>query len=189
MRTPTKFATGLMGLGLLAVSYKLGLPPVTAVANTAQPVQTPSAPEPTTAPSLAPSTPTNPTQNKPITNTSGSTVTKPKPTSKPAATTKPAPVDPAPVDPPATSTSVTKTGSSVGYRFGTVQVSVTKDASGSITDIGLVRAGATGGRQAAFTSLVSMAIAAQGSSFGNISQATYTTDAFKTALDSALANF
>ena len=75
------------------------------------------------------------------------------------------------------------------YRFGTVQVSVTKDAAGAITAISTVQASATGGRQAAFNSRQVAAVSAQGSSFGNISQATYTTQAFKDALDSALAKF
>jgi len=69
-----------------------------------------------------------------------------------------------------------------------VQLSVTK-ANGKITKIGLVQAGATGGRQGAFSYLVQYAVAAQGTSFGNLGGATFTTEAFKQALDSALAKF
>jgi len=86
------------------------------------------------------------------------------------------------------SASVTKTGDAVAYRFGTIQVQVT-EVSGKITDITLLQAGATGGRSAAFSYLVDYAIQAQGSNFGNISGATYTTDAFVQSLDSALAQF
>jgi uncharacterized protein with FMN-binding domain len=83
---------------------------------------------------------------------------------------------------------VTKTGSAIGYQFGVVQVSVTKTGS-KITSIGLVQAQATHGRQAAFSSLVSAAISANGTGFGNLGGATYTTQAFKEALSSALAKF
>ena len=84
--------------------------------------------------------------------------------------------------------SVTKTGDAIAYRFGTIQVEVT-EVSGKITDITLLQAGATGGRSAAFSYLVDYAIQAQGSNFGNISGATYTTAAFVQSLDSALAQF
>lgn len=172
-----------MGVGVLAVSFKLGLPAQHAIAlGTATP-ETSAQPSPTspaiTQPSKAP------------TAQSGVTA-KPKPAKKPAAsggtTTKP-------VTPPATgggnvtAAPATKTGDAIMYRFGTVQVSVTKDAAGAITTVTTVQASATGGRQAAFNSLQAAAVSAQGSSFGNISQATYTTQAFKDALDSALAKF
>jgi uncharacterized protein with FMN-binding domain len=48
---------------------------------------------------------------------------------------------------------------------------------------------ATHGRQSAFSPLVQAAIAANGTNFGNLSGATYTTDAFKQALESALGKF
>lgn len=181
MRISTKLATGLMGVGVLAVAYKLGVPTDTLTAApatdgtttslTTDPAATPAAtPQPTSsaAPSKAP-------------NTSGST-SKPS-ASKPAATTDPAP---APAPKPV-STTVTKTGDAINYRFGTIQLSVTRDNSGAITAVGLVQAGATGGRSAAFASLKQAALDAQGSGFGNVSGATYTTEAFKQALDSAIA--
>ncbi len=87
-----------------------------------------------------------------------------------------------------TPTEVTKTGTSIRYRFGTVQVSVTK-TDGKITAVNLLQAGATGGRGQAFDFLVQYTIDAQGSSFGNISGATYTTDAYKQSLNAALAQF
>ena len=72
----------------------------------------------------------------------------------------------------------TATGIAIPYQFGTVQLSVTK-ANGKITAVGMVQASATNGRQQAFNYLVQAAIQAQGTSFGNISGATYTTDVFK----------
>ena len=79
----------------------------------------------------------------------------------------------------------TATGDALPYQFGTIQLSVTKVA-GKITDVGLVQASANGGREQAFSYLVTAAIESQGTGFANISGATYTTDAFKQALDSAI---
>ncbi|MEY4310680.1 MAG: hypothetical protein RLZ71_606 [Actinomycetota bacterium] len=81
---------------------------------------------------------------------------------------------------------VTATGDAVQYQYGTVQLSVTRD-SGKITKVDLVQAGATAGREQAFPYLQQYAIDSNGSSFGNLSGATYTTDAFKQALDSAIS--
>jgi uncharacterized protein with FMN-binding domain len=78
------------------------------------------------------------------------------------------------------------TGNAIDYRYGTVQLKVTKTA-GKIDSIDLVQAGATAGRDQAFSMLVDAAVKANGSSFGNVGGATYTTDAFKQALDSALS--
>ena len=79
----------------------------------------------------------------------------------------------------------TATGSAVDYRYGTVQVSVTK-ANGKITNVTMVQSGATAGREQAFPTLIQAAVSANGSNFGNLSGATFTTDAFKQALDSAV---
>lgn len=88
------------------------------------------------------------------------------------------------------STGDANNGSATGEVFesgyGPVQLKVTKTA-GKITAIDLVQAQATGGREQAFSMLVDAAISANGSSISNISGATYTTDAFKQALDSALS--
>lgn len=78
------------------------------------------------------------------------------------------------------------TSDAISYRFGTVQLKVT-ETSGKITAIDLVQASATAGRDQAFSYLVTDAISANGSSFSNLSGATFTTDAFKQALDNAIA--
>jgi uncharacterized protein with FMN-binding domain len=85
-----------------------------------------------------------------------------------------------------TSKTGSATGDSINYEFGTIQLNVT-ETNGKITAIDLVQAGATGGREQAFSYLVTDAISANGTSFGNLSGATYTTDAFKQALDSAIS--
>jgi uncharacterized protein with FMN-binding domain len=84
------------------------------------------------------------------------------------------------------SSPATAQGDPIDYQFGTVQVSVTR-SNGKITAIDYVQDTATAGREQAFSMLTEAAISANGSNFGNISGATYTTDAFKQALDSAIA--
>lgn len=77
-------------------------------------------------------------------------------------------------------------GDAIDYQYGTIQVEVVRSG-GKISAVNLLSADATDGRAAAFPSLVQAAIDAQGSSFGNVSGATFTTDAFKLALDSAIS--
>ena len=74
------------------------------------------------------------------------------------------------------------------YRFGYVTLTVTKE-NGKITAVSYGNSTATNGRAAAFPYLVQYAIAAQGTNFSNLSGATYTVDAFKQALTSALSKF
>lgn len=116
---------------------------------------------------------------------------KPKPTKTgtptPTKTSTPTPT-PTKTTPP--STKVSHTSSPVNYRFGTVQLTVTKSGS-TITSINMNQAGATNGRAAAFPYLVQLAMTAQSGSFDTsmMSGATYSTDAFMQALKDALAQF
>lgn len=80
----------------------------------------------------------------------------------------------------------TATSDDIPYQFGDIQLTVTK-ANGKITKIDYGNSTASAGRDQAFPYLVQYAIQAQGSSFSNVSGATYTTDAFKQALDSAIS--
>jgi len=86
----------------------------------------------------------------------------------------------------ASSASGSATGDAIGYQYGTIQVKVTESA-GKITAVDLVQADATAGREQAFPYLVKDAISSNGTSFGNLSGATFTTDAFKQALESAIS--
>lgn len=79
----------------------------------------------------------------------------------------------------------TVTGAAIDYIYGTVQLSVTSE-NGAITAVNLIQATASAGRDTAFPALQQYAVQANGSNFGNLSGATYTTDAFKQALDSAI---
>ena len=99
------------------------------------------------------------------------------------------------LNPPTTSSTVsgpttepdkTVTSDQITYQYGYVELTVTKSA-GKISAIDIGNSGATEGRQQAYPALVDEAIKAQGSSFGNLGGATYTTEAFKKALDNAIA--
>ena len=89
---------------------------------------------------------------------------------------------------PTTPATVTKsaTGDPINYPFGTIQVSV-KQGNGKLTAINFLKEQASGGRDQAFPYLVQYALKANGSNFGNLSGASYTTQAFKQALDSAVS--
>lgn len=70
-----------------------------------------------------------------------------------------------------------------------MQLEVVKTGS-TITAINLIQATVDGGRyQSVPSALVQSALSAQGTSFSNISRATFTSEAFRSALESALAQF
>ncbi len=80
----------------------------------------------------------------------------------------------------------TVTGDAVPYAYGTVQLEVVRQG-GKLAAVNLIQSGATAGRGQAFPLLQKAAVDAQGTNFANQSGATYTTDAFKTALESAIS--
>ena len=143
---------------------------------------TPAPTGPTTDPTPSPT----PTPTKTGTPTPTKTGT---PTPTPTKTTTPTPT-PTKTTTPKPAAKVSHTSSPVYYRFGTVQLTVTKSGS-KITDITMDQAGATNGRAAAFPYLVSLALSAQNASFDTsmMSGATYSTDAFMQALNDALTQF
>ena len=198
MRNGTKTFVGIVSLGVLAAGYQAGL--AAEVSNgfsAAAPVINQSPAVTPVAPAIVSTDPAaTPAATTPVSTTAQTSAASPN--AVPTTTTSPAPVStpkpktstaPAPAQDPAPATpGVSKNGSAVQYRYGTVQVAVTK-SNGKITAVNLLQEGATGGRQAAFTYLADLAVQANGSSFGNLSGATYTTDAFKQSLESALAKF
>ncbi|MEY3846343.1 MAG: hypothetical protein RJA66_610 [Actinomycetota bacterium] len=197
MRKSTQAFLGVVSLGLVAAGYQAGL--AAEVSNgfsAAAPAElTSAAPAsnatPTSAAAASPSAESPSPVETPVSSTS--TAPAPAPASTPK-TTVPAPVSTpkapaqAPAAPAPSGNSSTKTGAAVQYRYGVIQVSVTK-SNGKVTGVDLIQQGATGGRQAAFTYLVDLAIQANGTSFGNLSGATFTVDAFKQSMESALAKF
>ena len=202
MRQTTKAIISIASIGLIAASYKFGLEAPAAFANadaiaqaqnpnqaTGQPTATPSTPSEPGNPTATPSTPAKP--GKPAKPSSGSGSTGSGSTgsgSTGSGTGTGSTGSGTTGDGTTTPVEVTKTGTSIRYRYGTVQVSVTK-TDGQITAVNLLQAGATGGRGQAFDFLVQYTVDAQGSSFSNISGATYTTDAYKQSLNAALAQF
>lgn len=80
----------------------------------------------------------------------------------------------------------TVTSDRLPYEYGYVELTVTKSA-GKLAAIDIGGSTATDGRQQAYPVLIEEAIKAQGTSFGNLGGATYTTDAFKKALDNAIS--
>lgn len=80
----------------------------------------------------------------------------------------------------------TATGDAINYMYGTVQLEITQ-TNGKITKITEIQATANNGREAAFPYLKKYALAANGTNFGNLGGATYTTDAYKQALSSAIS--
>jgi uncharacterized protein with FMN-binding domain len=184
VRNGTKAFVSIVSLGVVAAGYQVGL--AAEISNgfsASAPVidQTQGA-EPAATPVETATTSPSPAATPAVPSTPGKT-TAPAPVSTPKATS------PAPVPNPAPNTSsTTMDGNAVRYKYGTVQVSVTK-AGGKITAVNMLQSGATDGRQAAFTYLVDLAVQANGSSFGNMSGATFTVDAFKQSLESALAKF
>lgn len=186
MRQSTKTAVGAISLGILGLSYQLGTAatpssglfasPTDSAAPIAQPSESSSA---VAAPDVSVAPPAG----------GETTNVAPQPSASASASTAPAPVPSASKAPTSSnSASATKTGDSVESGFGPVQVKVTK-VDGKLTEITYLQSVATKGRSAAFPYLVQYAIQANGSNFGNISGATYTTNAFKQSLESALAKF
>lgn len=171
MRKVTKNIVGVLSLGVLASSWSLGQAAETGLNLSAQ------APTSTDTDTAEPATPAP--------NASETPTTKPTPT--PTASDLPI------VTVPPVEAGVTKTSAAISYiaehREGVMQISVTKSGS-KITDVTIISGGTEGGQWASVPEMLAQAaIDAQGSDFGNISRATHTTDAFKQALESALAKF
>jgi hypothetical protein len=202
VRQTTKAIISIASIGLIAASYKFGLEAPAAFANAEALAQAQNPNQASGQPNANPSTPSEPSNP----------AATPSAPAKPGTPTQPAVKPTKPAKPSSgsgstgsgtgtgstgsgttgggttTAVEVTKTGTSIRYRFGTIQVAVTK-TDGQITAVNLLQAGATGGRSQAFDFLVQYTVDAQGSSFGNISGATYTTDAYKQSLNAALAQF
>jgi uncharacterized protein with FMN-binding domain len=166
VRKETRLALGVLGLTTLGTSYLVGQNAASTV-QVAQALQTSS--DATQVP--APEASSEPT--------SEATSSPPAESGAPAETSTPQ-------ETPASS-SGTFTSSVVFYRYGMMQLAVTVNGN-LIEAIELVKA-TTDGREYAQVPpmLVDLAMQAQSSNFGNISRATFTTEAFKKALDDALA--
>lgn len=135
--------------------------------------------------SATPSSTTNKATTKSTATPTATASVTPTKTATPTATATPTPTP----TKTATGSSAKQTGDAIYYKYGTVQLAVTKSG-GKISSIDVV-VGTTRGREYAgvISELVPAAVSANGSNFGNYSGATFTTEAFKSALESALAKF
>lgn len=182
MRKSTKTAVGAISLGILGLSYQLGTTATASTGGFASPIDsaspsispsTSATPDPVVSASVAPGSQGSETLNTPQPEVSTSASASPTPSATKSSNN---------------SASVTKSGDSIESGFGPVQVRVTK-IDGKISDITYLQSVATHGRSAAFPYLVQYAIQANGTNFSNLSGATYTTNAFKESLRTALAKF
>lgn len=171
MRKETRLALGVLGLTTLGTSYLVGQNGAVTMALPAAAVQESSQ---VASPSSSSSATTGPSS----TSTPSATDAAAAPTETATATAEPT---------QSASASATYTSSTVNYRYGQVQLAVTVNGN-LIESIDIIKA-TTDGRQYQQVPpmLVDLALQAQGSNFGNISRATFTTQAFKKALDDALA--
>ena len=127
---------------------------------------------------LATEAPVEPVQ---ATETPAQTTPQPKETPK-------APLAKATPQPKAQPAANVRTGDAIKYKYGTIQVKVTKDG-GSITKVSYVKSSYTRVPSGTMAYLLQASVQANGSNFTNVSRATFTVDAFKRSLDSALGKF
>jgi len=175
VRTQTQTLVGAIGLGVLGVSYIVGAQ----AATNSIPIADVAAVSHSTASAAPSATATPATSKKPTTKK------KKKATGSSSSSTSTGSSG-------TTSASGTKSAD-VSYQYGSFTLAVTQK-NGQITNVDFgncdqVRTCATDGRNVVFPSLAQAAIDANGASFGSISGATYTSNAFKKALKAALAKF
>lgn len=176
MRKATKNIVGVLSLGVLATSWSIGQAAESGLVVGAPAATNAATSEATPEPTASASSEST-ASAQPNAEPSSSASAKPTPTKTATSAAK----------------SVTKKSDAISYvaekRQGVMQISVTKQGS-TITAIDILSGGTEGGQWATVPDLLAQAaIDAQGSNFGNISRATHTTEAFKTALETALAKF
>lgn len=188
MRKSTLMVTSLFAASALTVAWNTGQ----LTANNEillLPAESTSNPAPTEVAGTDPNATSTATAepSAPATATSGSA---PSQTAAPSQTTVPAPSPTATAAPttPAAPVTVTANSDPITYKYGTVQISMTS-VDGAITNIKMLQGDATNGRDSAYKTLIDATIQNQGTNYGNISGATFTVDAFKKAVDSALLKF
>ena len=202
MRSTSKATLGVITLGILAGSFQAGLATQTAKQNLAEslsasgqsgsasidtggdataPESEVSAPAPA-ASATAESTPAQPAAGQQSTTVQPVAPTQPTASAQPKATKPAAPSNPS----NGNSGTASATGDAIYYRYGTIQVEVVKTDK-SITAINLLQASTKGREYQTVPSiLVNAALSSQGTGFGNVSGATFTSEAFRSALESAL---
>ena len=199
MRKSTAFLSTLVAASSITVAWSIGQQ--TLNDSVLLPIDTGALPVDSTTPSASQTSsaadssatpansstpaPSNSQSSAPATSPSASASATAKPTASqttsPSAKPSTTPAQAAPVV-------VTLSSDPIDYKYGVVQISMTK-TDGKITDIKMVQGDATNGRAEAYVSLISATIQVQGTGYGNISGATYTVAAFKQAVDNVMAKF
>ena len=93
--------------------------------------------------------------------------------------------EPAPVERVAEPIEKTVTSDLVTYEYGVIQIGMTA-VDGTLTNVEVLQGDTSFGRDQTYAALVSATISAQGTNFGNYSGATFTTEAFRSAVANAL---
>ena len=158
MRKSTAIVASLVAASSLAVALRIG------ELSTLNAIEVPI-PGPTGS-SLGPTPGVSPTPE--VTQPSTQSPVAPQPTQAPVVTTFESDV--------------------ISYKYGDVQISLTK-TDGLISAVNVLIGDATNGRDEAYLILIAATIEAQGTNYGNVSGATFTTDAFKLAVENVLAKF
>lgn len=109
------------------------------------------------------------------------------PTERPAEPTpsESAVAGPAPVEQVAEPIEKTVTSDLVTYEYGVIQIGMTA-VDGTLTNVEVLQGDTSFGRDQTYSALISATISAQGTNFGNYSGATFTTEAFRSAVANAL---
>ena len=199
MRNSTLIFTSLVAASSLTVAWSAGqqtlenelvlLPQASNTATSTPTEQDPAAGEvpadsQTTEPATTGEQSPAPTAQETQAPASGQAAT-PTQTQTPAQTA--APTAPQETQAPAPVTTTVKSDV-ITYKYGAVQISLTQ-TDGVITDIRMLQGDATNGRAEAYVTLISATIQQQGTNYGNISGATFTVDAFKKAVTSAMSKY
>lgn len=201
MRNSTLIFTSLVAASSLTIAWNAGqqtlnnelvLLPQTSGTTTATPIEQDPGTGEVPAESPATGETTTPTEEQSPAPTAQETqapttdqASAPTQTQAPAQTA--APTAPQETQPPAPVTT-TVNSDVITYKYGVVQISLTQ-TDGVITDIQMLQGDATNGRAEAYVTLISATIQQQSINYGNISGATFTVDAFKKAVTSALSKF
>ncbi len=213
MRNLTKSIFGVVSLGVLASSYSIGLATQEPTSLTPGPAVSPTTTDPLpsfTSPenedeyeneeyedeeyedegdevaTPAPSASKAPTSNSGPTATAAPTNTK-EPTSKPSSSSSPAPTKATPAPAPTGSQGVGPgVGDELFYKYGSIQLAVVKSGN-VLTEVKILKATTNGNEFANVPGdLAKAAVAVNGTNFANVSGATYTSNAFRKSLESAL---
>ena len=83
---------------------------------------------------------------------------------------------------------VSKDSDVIEYKYGVLQISMTV-LGNEITKVNVIQGDLTNGRKEAYAILTDATVQVQGTNYGNVSGATYTTEAFKLAVENVLGKF